>query len=94
VFLFVNFLFSLIFCLEGGLYIFDMFDSYCGSIQLLTAFGMELILLPWVLGMGRLGTLMELRTGEKLPTAVVLLIKFFIPAYIGAMWVISWVTEF
>ena len=94
VFMLINFLMSLIFCIEGGLYVFDLFDGYCGSLQLLTAFLMELTLLPWMFGMGRLSTLMELRTGEKIPGFVTIMIKFFIPAFIFAIWIISWVTEF
>ena len=94
VFMFCNFLLSLIFCLEGGLYVFGLFDGYSGSIQLLTAFLMELILLPWVFGMGKLSTLMELRTGETIPKFVTIMIKFFIPAFIFAIWIISWITEF
>ena len=92
--MFLNFLFSLIFCIQGGQWVFGLFDSYSGSIQLLTCFLMELILLPWVFGMGRLSTLMELRTGEKIPKFVVYMIKFFIPTFIFAIYIISWVTEF
>lgn len=94
VFMFFNFLLSLIFCLQGGVYVFDMFDGYAGSIQLLTCFLMELALVPWIFGMGRLNTLMELRTGETIPKWVVILIKFFIPVFIFAIFIISWVTEF
>jgi len=37
-FLFCNFLFSLIFCLQGGQWVFDMFDGYAGSMQLIMCF--------------------------------------------------------
>lgn len=94
VFMFCNFLLSLVFCIEGGVYVFDLFDGYAGSIQLLTCFLMELTLIPWVFGMGRLSTLMELRTGETIPMWVTILIKFFIPLFIFAIFIISWVTEF
>ena len=94
VFMFLNFLLSLVFCIEGGVYVFGLFDGYSGSIQLLLCFLMELTLLPWVFGMGRINTLMELRTGEKVGTFVTVMIKFFIPAFIFAIFIISWVTEF
>ena len=55
---------------------------------------MELTLIPWVFGMGRLGTLMELRTGEKIPVYVTFCIKYFIPLFIFAIFIISWITEF
>lgn len=89
-----SFLCSLIFVLESGLYTFDLFDSYAANIALLTCLLCELALIPWVFGMDNLSILLKERTGEVMPKFVIFFVKFIIPIYITAIYILSWVKEF
>ena len=94
IFTFVSFLCSLIFVLESGLYTFALFDTYSCSISLLTCLIVELILIPWVFGIDKLAALLEVRTKEVMPKFVKIFVKFVIPVYIIAIYILSWVKEF
>ena len=94
VFTFFSFICSLIFVLENGLYTFALFDTYSCSISLLTCLLLELYLIPWVFGIERLAALLKQRTGEVMPKFVKIFIKYIIPLYIIAVYILSWVKEF
>jgi SNF family Na+-dependent transporter len=89
-----SFLWSLMFVNEGGLYTFLMFDDYSGGIQLLACVLCELAFIPWIFGMDKLSILMEARTGEKMPAFVKIFIKFVIPVFIFAVFILAWISEF
>ena len=71
-----------------------MFDQYSGSIQLLFCVLVELWLIPWYFGLDKLSTLMEIRTGEKIPKWTYPFIKFIIPAFIFVLFILTWIAEF
>jgi len=71
-----------------------MFDDYSGSIQLFFVVLMELILISWIFGIDNLATLMEARTGEKMPAFVKIFIKYVIPAFIFVVFILAWINEF
>jgi len=89
-----SFFWSFMFIVNGGLYNFDLFDQYSGSIQLLFCVLVELYLIPWHFGLDKLSRLMEERTGEKLPKWTYFFIKFLIPAFIFLLFVLTWIAEF
>jgi hypothetical protein len=88
------FCWSLLFCIEGGLYTFDLFDGYSGNIQLLFCLLCELAFIPWLFGLEKLGILMKIRTGEDIPGFITIFIKYVIPIFIGVVYVIAWMVEF
>ena len=79
---------------EGGLYNFNLFDQYAGSIQLLFCLLTELFCIPWIFGMHKLSVLMYIRTGQKIPVFIIFAIKTIIPVFILIVFVIGWVNEF
>ena len=93
-FIVISFLFSLIFCLESGYYTFDLFDSYAAKISLQTILLVELALIPWVFGMDKLNILLKERTGETIPKFVIIFVKYVIPVYVLAIYILSIVDEF
>ena len=94
IFLFANFLISLMFCIRSGLYVFNEFDNYSCSIQLLLTFLLQLWLVPWYFGLEKLEVLMQERTGEKFPIFIKFCAKFFIPAFVFLIFIITWINEF
>ena len=54
----------------------------------------ELALIPWVFGMDKLNILLKERTGETIPKFVIIFVKFVIPIYILAIYILSFVDEF
>jgi hypothetical protein len=94
IFCLLNFIFSLIFCTQGGLYVFDLFDGYSGSIQLLVTFLLEIALIAWVFGIDKLEVLMIERTGERFPMFVKICVKFIIPVFVAAIFIVAWINEF
>lgn len=93
-FLTFSFLCSCIFVLESGLYTFALFDTYSCYISLFTCILIELALIPWVFGIDKLSTLLEARTGEVIPKFVRIFVKYLIPIYIFAIYIMAWVREF
>lgn len=90
----VCFVFSLMFCAEGGLYVFTLFDEMSSSIALMTCVLFELLFIPWLFGVDKLEVLMLERTGEKIPAFAKIAIKTIVPAFILMMFVLSWIYEF
>jgi SNF family Na+-dependent transporter len=88
------FIWSLMFCIEGGLYVFDLFDGYSGNIQLLFCLMCELVFIGFLFGLDELEVLMKLRTGEKMPKFVKFFFKIIIPIFIFIIYVLGWVYEF
>jgi SNF family Na+-dependent transporter len=85
---------SLIFCLDSGYYYFAMFDTYACGISLFVVLIAECVFLGWFLGVDKLSKLMNLRTGETIPTYVQVCFKYVIPAFISAMLLFSVIAEF
>jgi SNF family Na+-dependent transporter len=94
IFCFFSFMCSLIFVLESGLHTFALFDTYACSISLFTCILFELALIPWVFGMDKLNILLKERTGETIPKFVIIFVKFIIPLYITAIYILAWINEF
>lgn len=88
------FIWSLMFCIEGGLYVFNLFDGYSGNIQLLFCLMCELVFFGFLFGLDNLETLMKLRTGESIPKFVKFFFKIVIPIFIFIVYVLAWVAEF
>ena len=88
------FLWSLVFCIEGGLFVFDLFDGYSGNIQLLFCLMCELVFIGFLFGLDKLEILMILRTGERIPKFVKFFFKIIIPIFIFVIYVLGWVSEF
>lgn len=90
----ICFIWSLMFCSEGGIYNFDMWDDNCTHIQLLFVFVAEVILIPWVWGVDRLSELIFLRTGDRIPRFYIFILKIFCPFFACLMlhfgYVIEW----
>jgi hypothetical protein len=88
------FLWSLMFCIEGGLYVFDLFDGYSGNIQLLFCLMCELVFIGFLFGLDSLEVLMKIRTDETIGCFVKFFFKVFIPVFIFIIYVLGWVYEF
>jgi len=88
------FIWSLMFCIQGGLYVFNLFDGYSGNIQLLFCLMCELVFIGFLFGLDNLETLMFLRTGERIPKFVKFFFKIIIPIFIFIIYVLGWVAEF
>jgi len=89
-----SFIWSLMFCVEGGAHNFDLFDANAGHIQLLLVLFMQTVLLPWVFGMHKLSTLIYLRTGQYVPIFYVLVCRIFCPIFSFIILIIAIVNEF
>jgi len=88
------FIWSLMFCIQGGLYVFNLFDGYSGNIQLLFCLMCELVFIGFLFGLDNLETLMFLRTKERMPKFVKFFFKIIIPIFIFIVYVIGWIAEF
>ena len=82
------------FCIEGGLYVFELFDGYSGNIQLLFCLMCELAFIPFLFGLDKLNILMKIKTKEEMPKFVYIFIKYVIPIFIFIVYVIAWIYEF
>ena len=90
----VSFLFSCIFCTQGGLYIFDLFDSQASNITLLLCVLGELIFIPWSFGLDRLDILIQNTTGETIPAFAKFAIRYIVPSFIFILFILNVITEF
>lgn len=90
----VSFIWSLMFCVEGGYWNFDLFDQNAGHIQLLVVLFLQTIFVPWVVGMHKMSTLIYLRTGQYVPIFYVLVIRIFCPIFSIIILIIAIVNEF
>ena len=88
------FIWSMMFCIEGGLYVFELFDGYSGNIQLLFCLMCELAFIPFLFGLDKLNILMKIKTKEEMPKFVYIFIKYVIPIFIFIVYVIAWIYEF
>lgn len=88
-----SWIWSLMFIVEGGLYNFDLFDANAGHIQLLFCLLAQTFFLPWVVGLHKLSTLIELHTGETIPTFFVLIIRIFVPIFATFIFIVAFVNE-
>lgn len=88
------FLLSLQFVAEGGLWVFDLYDQMAGNIAILFCVLLEVIMIPWIFGIDRLEVLMQERTGESIPKVAKFAMRWLVPAFIFAIFILAWVTEF
>merc|ERR1711935_462959 len=64
------------------------------GIQLLFVLFLQTLLLPWIFGMHKLGTLIYLATDQKVPMFLVLVIRIFVPIFSFIILIISIINEF
>jgi len=76
-----SFIWSLMFCMEGGIWSFNWYDDYCSSVQLLVCLFSQCIFIPYVFGIHKLSEMIHIRTGSRVPKFYVLVIKTFVPLF-------------
>lgn len=77
----ISFIWSLMFCMEGGIHSFNWYDDYCSSVQLLVCLFAQCIFIPYIFGIHRLSELIFFRTGSRVPKFYVLVIRTFVPLF-------------
>lgn len=85
-----TFIWSLMFCVQGGMWNFNLFDANCTHIQLLTTFFLESILVSWVYGQHKFSELIFIRTGDRIPKVLVCVMRTFVPVFAFIMLVFAW----
>lgn len=88
------FLFSLIFCLESGFWIFALFNTYSCGLTLVFICVSEIFMIVWMFGIDNLDDLMFFRTEERFPKVIKFMIKYITPAIISIILVVGIVNEF
>mmetsp|Transcript_25457 Transcript_25457/g.39246 ORF Transcript_25457/g.39246 Transcript_25457/m.39246 type:complete len:335 (-) Transcript_25457:197-1201(-) len=73
----VYFTVGLVFVTNNGFWNFDLFNNYAAGLSLLYVLVVETALITFVLGLDRLDVLIERSTGERLPKAIKLCVKYF-----------------
>lgn len=89
-----SFFWSLIFCSQGGIYNFNLFDANCTHIQLLVVFLGEVVLIAWVFGINKMSELIFIRTGDRIPKFYIFILRIFVPAFATMMLIFGWIHEF
>jgi hypothetical protein len=83
-----------IFCLGSGFYTFNMFDSYACGINLYYCLMMECVLIAWYFGIEKLDVILQKECQEKIPLAVKLCTKYFIPLFTFINIIMYFISEF
>lgn len=71
-----SFLFGLIFCLEQGIHIFELFDHYAVGLSLLFMELANTLILGWYFDMIKLDELMFKATGERFPKPLFFIVRY------------------
>jgi len=90
----ISFIWSLMFCMEGGIYNFNGFDDYCSSTQLLVCLFAQTLFIPYIFGIHKMSELIYIRTGQRIPKFFVLVIRTFVPLFGFIMLHFSYTGEF
>jgi len=90
----ICFISSLMFVTDSGYYVFNMFDAYACGISLYYCLIMECVVIGWVFGIEKLSIIAKRTTNEEIPKIVMMLVKFFIPAFIGIQVIFYFINEF
>lgn len=88
------FLFGLIFCLESGFWIFDLFNTYSCGLTLVFLCVSEIYMIVWMFGIDNLDKLMLFRTNESFPKVFKIMIKFVTPTIIFIILIVGIINEF
>lgn len=91
---FTCFISSLMFVTDAGYYVFNMFDSYACGVSLYFCLIMECIVIGWIFGIEKLSKIAKRTTGEEIPMAVQILIKFIIPVLTALNIILYFIGEF
>lgn len=89
-----SFIPSLMFCMQGGFYNFDLFDLNCAHVQLLLCLLAQSIFIPWVFGMHKFSQLVKFRTGQSVPKFYVFVVRVFCPVFSFIMLHLNYTSEF
>ncbi|XP_067649777.1 sodium- and chloride-dependent glycine transporter 1-like [Haliotis asinina] len=74
------FLFGIIFCTQGGPYIFQLVDWYIASLGPMVFCTLECVAVMWIYGAKRFSSDVEMMTGKHLSPAVKVLLAFVTPS--------------
>merc|ERR1712137_1365751 len=81
------------FIVEGGVWNFDLFDSNAGFIQLLFVLICQSVFIPWMVGIEKLSTLIEIATGDKIPKFYIFVIRVIVPIFAVLMFILGVINE-
>ena len=85
---------GLMFCLQQGIYIFELFDHYAVGLPLLFLQLLNVIVIGWKFDLAKLDRLVTENTGEQFPRAIYGLVKYVLLALMASVVVIAVVAEF
>lgn len=88
------YLFGLMFCLESGFWIFDLFNTYSCGLTLVILCVAEIFMIVWMFGIDNLDDLMFFRTQERFPKVFKIMIKYVTPTIILVILIVGIVNEF
>lgn len=89
-----SFLFGLIFCLEQGIHIFELFDHYAVGLSLLFLELANTLILGWLVDMHKLDDLMFKSTGERFPKALFYVVRYGLVAVMSISFISAFIHEF
>ncbi|XP_046573609.1 sodium- and chloride-dependent betaine transporter-like [Haliotis rubra] len=76
----ILFLFGIVFCTQGGPYMFQLVDWYVASLGPMVFCTLECVAVMWIYGAKRFSSDVEMMTGKHLSPAVKVLLAFVTPA--------------
>lgn len=84
---------SMIFSLDSGLWWFDLFDQYVGSLALYVSILAEVYFIAWKFGIEKLNAIVKKRTGENVHSYITIFNKFVIPVFTCLLIVLFFIDE-
>ena len=90
----VYFLVGLIFTLNSGYWIFELFNFYSAGLTLVFLMIVESVMIAWVFGIDNLEKILTEKTGETFPAYAKFMMKFFAPTLMFVILCIGFYNEF
>lgn len=85
---------GLMFCLQQGIFIFELFDHYAVGLPLLFLQLMNVFLLGWKFDLTKLDCLVTQHTGETFPKVLYYIVKYILFAIMIIIVLIAFIAEF
>ena len=89
----IYFTFGLMFCLQQGIYIFELFDHYAVGLPLLFLQFVNVIVIGWKFDLAKLDKLVNENTGEQFPKLLYFLVRYILMILISVVLVIGFMNE-